>query len=201
MAVGTASIIAGAVLYIRQPKLLRIAPDHRAASTGSSPSSAKLTPLFVANYSVPPSNPKYISIPAIHITNTPVVQLGLQAGVIATPDNVYEVGWYAGSSLPGQSGAAFMYGHVSSWTAKGVFYNLRKLVAGDKIVVTRGDDTTFEYQVVSAKTFPADNVNMAEVLAPISPDKPGLNLMTCTGRVISGTSEFSERLVVFAKLL
>jgi hypothetical protein len=42
---------------------------------------------------------------------------------------------------------------------------------------------------------------MKQVLSPINPNKPGLNLMTCTGHVMKGTSEFSERLVVFTSLV
>jgi len=35
-------------------------------------------------------------------------------------------------------------------------------------------------------------------LSPIDPTKPGLNLISCTGDVISGTSKFNERIIVFA---
>jgi sortase A len=95
----------------------------------------------------------------------------------------------------------FIYGHVSSWTNDGVFYNLKKLKAGDTITITRGDNTTYNYQVVSVKIYPYNNVDMEQVLAPIDASKPGLNLMTCTGQVIKGTSEFNERLVVFTSLV
>ena len=42
---------------------------------------------------------------------------------------------------------------------------------------------------------------MSQVLSPVNPTKPGLNLITCTGQVISGTSEFNERLVVYTSLV
>ncbi|MEI9913455.1 MAG: class F sortase [Candidatus Saccharibacteria bacterium] len=60
----------------------------------------------------------------------------------------------------GQAGAMFIYGHVSSWTADGIFFNLKKLVQGDKIVITRGDNKTYTYQVVSTKIYPYNNVDM-----------------------------------------
>jgi len=129
------------------------------------------------------------------------VQLGLTgSNQVATPDNIYDTGWYNGSAKPGQSGAMFIYGHVSSWTADGVFFNLKRLKVGENITITRGDNTTYTYQVVSSKIYPYNNVNMQEVLSPINASKPGLNLMTCTGSLIKGTSEFSERLVVFTSL-
>jgi hypothetical protein len=40
---------------------------------------------------------------------------------------------------------------------------------------------------------------MTAALSPINPHKPGLNLITCTGNVIAGTNEFSERIIVFAE--
>jgi LPXTG-site transpeptidase (sortase) family protein len=114
---------------------------------------------------------------------------------------IYDAGWYNASAKPGQDGAMFIYGHVSSWQANGAFYNLKKLTAGDTITITRGDNATFTYKVVSSKIYPKDDVDMNAVLAPVDASKPGLNLMTCTGTVIKGTSEFSDRLVVFMSLV
>jgi hypothetical protein len=39
---------------------------------------------------------------------------------------------------------------------------------------------------------------MSALLSPINAGKPGLNLITCTGDVIKGTNDFTERIVVFA---
>lgn len=189
------------ILYAQEPRPPKIVSDPKSVSINSAPSSIKPSEKSVASYSVPPSDPKYITIPAIGISNTPILRLGLlKTGAISTPDNIYEAGWYDGSSLPGQTGAMFIYGHVSSWTADGIFHNLKKLVAGDSVIITRGDNTAFTYRVVSAKVYPYNNVDMTQVLAPINPSTPGLNLMTCTGQVIKGTSEFNERLVVFTSL-
>ncbi len=168
----------------------------------AAPSSVKPAPAAVAVYNVAPDLPKFITIPAIGVPQTRVVGLGqLKNGQIATPGNIYDAGWYKDSSKPGQLGAMFIYGHVSSWTANGVFYNLHKLRRGDKITITRGDNTVFTYQVASLKTYPANSVDMNAVLSPVSPGTPGLSLMTCTGTVIKGTSEFTERLVVFTSLV
>lgn len=183
---------------VPQPPKSAKAPDTSQAA----PSSVKPTAQAVATYTVPAPDPKYLSIPAINITNARIIRLGLlKNGQIATPDNVFDTGWYDASSEPGQSGAMFIYGHVSSWTADGVFYNLKKLQAGDLVTVTRGDNTTFTYRVTGSKVYPANSVDMNEVLSPVDPGRPGLNLMTCTGQVIPGTSEFNERLVVFTTLV
>jgi LPXTG-site transpeptidase (sortase) family protein len=190
------------VILLVHQKQTEPKPPPAALTSKSAPSSIKLKPQVVASYNVPPNDPKYIAIPAIGIANTPILKLGLtSSGQINVPDNIYDTGWYDGSSEPGQAGAMFIYGHVSSWTANGIFYNLKKLVLGDQITITRGDNTTYTYQVVSSKVYPYNNVNMSEVLAPITSNKAGLNLMTCTGQIIKGTSEFNERLVVFTSLV
>jgi sortase (surface protein transpeptidase) len=200
--VGLAGLIVAAVIYVGQPVPPKLTGKARSVDVASAPSSTKLSSKSVASYSVPAADPKYISIPAINISNVPVLRLGLMSdGVIATPDNIYETGWYDGSSLPGQLGAMFIFGHVSSWTADGVFYNLKKLIPGDTVTIIKGDNTVYTYSVVTSKVYPYKAVNMSQVLYPVNANDPGLNLMTCTGQVISGTSEFNERLVVFTSLV
>jgi LPXTG-site transpeptidase (sortase) family protein len=201
--IGVIGIGLSVALYRSEPKPPKAPPsDTKSVNVVAAPSSKKLAPKAIAAYTVPATDPKYIAIPSIGISNTPIVRLGLlKSGAIATPDNIFETGWYDGSSLPGQAGAMFIYGHVSSWTADGIFYNLKKLVAGDQITITRGDNKTYTYDVVSKQIYPSNNVNMNQVLAPVDGNMPGLNLMTCTGQVIKGTSEFNERLVVFTKLI
>lgn len=185
--------------------LLRSAPVTAPGTTvnaSSAPSSKKPSAKAVASYSVAPDLPKYIEIPSIRVARARVVRLGLTKDrQIASPDNIYDAGWYGGSAKPGQSGAMFIYGHVSSWTADGVFYDLKKLQPGDVVTIVRGDNHKFVYKVMSSKVYPADKVDMNAVLSPVKPGAQGLNLMTCTGHVIKGTSEFSERLVVFTKLV
>lgn len=165
------------------------------------PSSVKPSAKAVASYTVASDRPKYIDIPAIKVPTTRIMQLGVaKNNQIAAPRNVYDAGWYDRSAKPGQSGAMFIYGHVSSWQAKGVFYNLKKLKSGDQMTVTNGTNHVFVYKVIRTKTYPYNAVNMNEVLSPVG-SRPGLNLMTCSGRLIKGTSEFSERLVVFTSLV
>ncbi|MHB1865268.1 MAG: class F sortase [Candidatus Saccharimonadales bacterium] len=202
IAIGALGIGVSTYILINTPVPPKAVSEPKSISVNDAPSSVKPKPAVVASYSVPPSNPKYISIEAIGVKDVPIIKLGLlSSGAIATPDNIYEAGWYDSSSLPGQSGAMFIYGHVSSWQADGIFYNLKQLIPGDQVVITRGDNKTFTYVVVTSKIYQYNNVDMNQVLAPISSTIPGLNLMTCTGQVIKGTSEFNERLVVFTKLL
>ncbi len=143
--------------------------------------------------------PRYLNIPKLGV-HARVLSLGiLNNGALATPHNVFDVGWYNESSLPGQPGAMLFDGHVSSWTSHGVFYGIKKLVGGDIVQVVRGDGTTFSYKVVKSQTFDHDNVDMNSAIKPVDPTKPGLNLITCTGDVIKGTNEFNQRVLVYTE--
>jgi hypothetical protein len=89
-------------------------------------------------------------------------------------------------------------GHVSSWNAYGVFYNLHLLQPGDLIKVQRGDGKIFNYSVAAVKIYSKNSVNMKSVLSSIDALKPGLNLISCYGDVIKGTNEFNKRIVVYS---
>ena len=195
--------LAGTVVALHLKSVRTEAKLPPGAETSSrAPSTVRPDDQQVGLHAVAPNNPKYISIPSISTGNLRIFGLGLLAdSTIAAPGNIYDTGWYKGSAQPGQGGAMFLYGHVSSWQARGAFYDLHKMVPGQDIIVTRGDNARFTYRVVATKTYAYDAVNMKKVLAPIDAIKPGLNLMTCAGRIIKGTNDFDKRYVVFASLV
>lgn len=161
-------------------------------------STIKPTPKTVAAYAVAPNYPKILKIPSIGVDSI-VGQTGiLSNGALGTPSNVYYTDWYTGSAEPGQPGATLIDGHVSSWTAHGVFYNLHLLKPGDSIQIIKGDNSVVNYQVVKTQTYSSNNVDMQAAITPIDSSTSGLNLITCTGDVIKGTSQFNERVIVFA---
>ena len=165
------------------------------------PSTVKPSVSTLASYTVSPTAPRYLIIPKLNV-DARILSVGVNAsGALETPDNVYDTAWYDQSAGPGQPGAMLIDGHISSWTAHGVFYGLNTLAPGDTIQVQRGDGVTFTYQVVKSQIYNASNVDMSAALSPIEPGNPGLNLISCSGDVIPGTSEFNERIVVFANLV
>jgi sortase (surface protein transpeptidase) len=109
----------------------------------------------------------------------------------------YDSAWYNKSALPGQTGAVLIDGHVSSWNSHGVFYGLKSLVPGDTMSLQTGSGTVLNYKVVKTVIYKSNAVDMNAAISPVDPNKPGLNLITCTGDVIPGTSRFSDRLIVF----
>jgi len=166
-----------------------------AAPPSTTPPSSK----SVSSYTVGPNMPRYLDIPKLSV-HARVLSLGMKNdGSLATPGNVFDVGWYDSSSLPGQPGAVLLDGHVSSWTTHGVFYGIKTLVAGDTVQITRGDGTVFTYKVIRTQTYDSDSVDMNAAMNPVTLGKPGLNLITCTGKVKPGTSEFNQRVMVFTE--
>lgn len=169
-----------------------------AATTSAVPATTKPPVNTLADYVVAPDLPRYLIIPKLGV-DARVLAVGLDAqGAMKTPASVFDTAWFNESALPGQAGAMLIDGHVSSWTAHGVFHDLKKLFAGDVIKIQRGDYVIFNYEVVKVQLYDAGSVDMVAATMSIDANKPGLNLISCAGDVISGTNEFNQRIIVFA---
>ncbi len=164
------------------------------------PSTRRPTGNDFDKYKVAADLPRYMYIPSINVKAI-VRSVGqTKTGQVGSPDNVYDTAWFNQSSKPGQAGATLIDGHVSSWSTAGVFYNLKLLKPGQNIVIEKGDGSNITYTVVKTQIYDAASVDMAAVLNPVDPGRPGLNLITCAGSVIKGTNEFDKRIVVFAEM-
>ncbi len=175
--------------------------SKRTDKSGDNPAPSTTKPSGAAfnNYAVAPDLARYIKIPKLGVSAR-VLQTGVNSsGALGTPNNVFDAAWYTGSARPGQAGATLIDGHVSGWTTHGVFYNVLKLTAGDTLQIVKGDGTIVNYQVVKTQLYPADNVDMRAAITPVTAGKSGLNLITCAGQVKKGTSQFSQRVIVFAE--
>lgn len=195
--------IAGYQYVTNRVNAAHIAAEIDKANRGlpsSMPATTKPDDSAFRNYQVAPDAPRYIYIDRISV-KAMVKPMGLtREGSIESPGNVHDAGWFTSSAKPGQPGAILIDGHVANWSAKSVFHDLKNLRAGDIITVERGDGKKIEYKVVKAESYAADNVDMQAALAPVDPNTPGLNLITCDGKVIKG-NEFDRRLVVFTTQL
>lgn len=179
-------------------KLAKSTTPVAALASAAVPATTKPAVNSVAGYVVPPDMPRYLIIPKLGV-DARILSVGLDnLGALKTPANVFDTAWFNQSSLPGQQGAMLIDGHVSSWTAHGVFHDLKKLASGDVVKIQRGDGAVFNYGVVKVQLYEADSVDMVAATMSIDSSKPGLNLISCTGDVISGTNDFNKRIVVFA---
>lgn len=165
------------------------------------PSTTPPTAREFDQYVVAPDLARYIKISKISV-NARVTQVGVDSkGAVGVPRNTNDASWYIGSAKPGDSGATLIDGHVSSLDYKGVFHDLKKLVAGDNIQIILGNGSVLNYSVVTSRYYNDNNVDMVAALSPITSGKSGLNLITCAGKIKPGTASYSQRLVVFAILM
>jgi hypothetical protein len=200
---GYVSLVGWKSDHIAQVQAAKLTSQANQVAQQGSASSALATvkppPAAVSKYVVAPNLPRYLIIPKLGV-HARVLSVGVTAtGAMATPNNVYDTSWYNESAGLGQPGATLIDGHVSSWTSHGVFYGIKSLVAGDTIQAQRGDGTMYSYKVVTSKIYSAGQVDMTAAMTPIVTGQSGLNLITCTGDVIPGTSQFNKRIVVFAE--
>jgi sortase (surface protein transpeptidase) len=142
--------------------------------------------------------PIRVEIPAIGVSSE-LQRLGRdRRGAIEIPDVWDTAGWYAEGARPGQAGPAVVLGHVDSRYGPAVFFRLRELAAGDRIVITRDDGSRVTFVVDRlerhAKTrFPTDEVYLSTL-------EPTLRLVTCGGPFDRGSGHYQDNLVVFAEL-
>ena len=143
-----------------------------------------ITEAAVAEYNVAADRPRYLSVPKLGITNARVIPVGLStAGQLQTPNNIYDVAWYTGSSKPGTGGTMLLNGHNGGPTKTGVFKHLGDLVEGDIITVERGDGAIFNYSVVENLVFSLQEANqqMNRMLTTPETGKESISVITCTG--------------------
>ena len=146
---------------------------------------------------LPRSVPTRISIPALGL-DTPVVHLGVAAdGSIEVPVGGQPVGWFTGSPTPGQRGPAVILAHVTWNGARGAFFHLGEMRAGERLSVTRADGRRVTFRVTRVATF-AKATFPTETVYGNTPDAE-LRLITCGGDYHPGTKEpYADNVVVFA---
>jgi sortase (surface protein transpeptidase) len=149
---------------------------------------------------VPVAAPATLTIPLIGV-KTNLITLGLAAGgAMQVPSTVSVAGWYTGSPRPGSIGSSIIVGHVdgkvNATEARGVFYRLNTLKAGDKVFVKRSDGTTVEFRVTRVQQYLKDKFPTADVYGP-TPDAE-LRLITCGGTFDDAIGHYLSNIVVYA---
>ena len=167
-------------------------------SSATPPSSEKVSASSVRQYTVAPSNPRYIDIPKLGIHARVLSMTVNSKNELQAPYGIYDAGWYTSSALPGQNGAMLVDGHSGIGKTHGIFHDLSKLAAGDQITITRGDGQVFTYKVTKTAIVDAAKVDMGSLLVSQDTAKPGLNLITCAGDWIPGTFSLKQRALVYA---
>lgn len=151
---------------------------------------------------LPRSKPVSLDIPAIDVHSV-VRDLGLTTeGALETPapGPFYDdAAWYRYSPTPGSLGPAILLGHVDS-AANGpsVFFRLGELRRGDRVSVTRADDSIAVFVVDEVRQYPKNDFPTDTVYGDI--DHAGLRIITCGGAFDDSAGHYLDNIVVFASL-
>ena len=176
------------------PPQARPAPAPAAPAVSAAPAASGL-PSWGAPTS--PIRPTGLVVPSAGIDAAGVGKLGLDAeGELQAPETPNDVGWYSGSSAPGDSGPAVLVGHVDSYRGPGVFWNLRTLKPGDPIDVPRSDGTVARFALDRVETVDKDAFPTQAVYGPTA--GPSLRLITCGGAFDRSVRSYEDNVVVFA---
>ena len=157
-------------------------------------------------YNVPAGNPRYLSIPKLGIYNSRVIRVSKRGdGRLGTPTNIFDVGWYDGSSKPGQGGTMIIDGHNGGPNIEGVFKHIDTLVVGDVIeIAVGGSDVIYKYRVeenVEVKLENADKYMNKEARKSPIEGKESITLITCIGEWSEQQQTYLSRQFVRAVLI
>lgn len=173
---------------------VELSPSASPASTSSATSSAT----GAAEGTKAPA-PTQVTIPSLGVDSS-LMRLGLNTdGTVEVPpaEKGMTAGWYAGSAVPGQTGASVLIGHNDTRLGKAVFHDLKKIKKGADVFVVNGEGTTSHFTVtgtetVSKKAFPTDKVYGRT-------NDRALRLVTCDGS-FDAQGHPVDNLIVYATL-
>jgi hypothetical protein len=156
----------------------------------------------VESHTVDSTVPKYMSIGALNTGNLRIFAVGFDGNaVLGLPSNMHDIGWYDKSAVPGTGGVIVMnaYGEVNSSDAP--LIDALTLASGDRIVLTTGNDKTYDYTVqdvteVDIDTFNSDTTKSLGT-SYVESDE-GLNIIVQSGVWIPQINTYSDRIVIRA---
>ncbi|HVB77346.1 MAG TPA: class F sortase [Candidatus Nitrosotalea sp.] len=161
-----------------------------ALTTGPGPQSV---PRLRTVPTTPP--PLRLLIPSLHI-NAAVQALGVDsAGVLMTPADIWNVGWYRGGPPPGAAGDAVIDGHVGLPGSPLVFSHLATISLGAHVIAILADGSQRLFSVTSMGVWAADS-HPPNLFADGGSAR--LSLITCTGRYDAQSQTYADRLIVQA---
>lgn len=146
-----------------------------------------------------PGIPKTVRIPALDV-EAQIESVGNDSeGRMAVPAEDMNTSWYNPGFRPGQDGNAVLAGHFDKKDGSpAVFWDLKKLQAGDKIYVTDEKGKEREFEVTKTEVYPNKDFPIQQVFGGAT--DPMLNLITCYGTWNNG-SGYEDRYVVYSKLV
>jgi len=196
-----AGIIVGHTFSSSQnPDKQQVLSSSQKATQGQTISPSPTSIFLSHGMSNTPGLPQTISIPKINVyAHVESVAMDSQ-GRMGVPTNPDDTAWYSPGFRPGIKGSAVIDGHLDKVTgAPAVFWNLRQLAPGDKITVSEDNGNSYTFAVDHVVAYPYNQFPLTEVFGDA--DVPMLNLITCNGIWDKNSKNYSNRLVVYSKLV
>ncbi len=162
----------------------RAVTEDQSANVNTDLDEVEPTDAEVAEYTVAADRPRYLTIEKLGVEKSRVLAMSVnKTGELDTPRNIFDVGWYEGSSKPGQGGTMVIDGHNGGPHVHGVFKNLPNLTTGDIIQIERGDGAIFKYKVVENTSIDLNDSDAYMSTAMRSPETgiESVTLISCTG--------------------
>ncbi|SDU76912.1 LPXTG-site transpeptidase (sortase) family protein [Jiangella alkaliphila] len=191
---------AGSAPSPAQPTPSTTQPPSTTPPATESPAPAETGPAEPAvPAALPASRPAVVEIESLGVRRE-VIDLGLTGdGSMEVPQGPDPIGWYDQSPTPGESGPSVLAGHLTWNGTDGVFRHLDQLAEGDEVVVTREDGTVARFAVTHVDQYAKDAFPTARVYA--NTPGPELRLITCAGDLEPESGDYSDNVVVYARLL
>ena len=143
--------------------------------------------------------PVRLKIPAIGVDATIEIVGQTQTGSMDVPADARNVAWYKLGPAPGDSGNAVISGHLDDKKGPTVFWKLGKLKVGDKVTVIDSTGSERVFAVIAKEAYAFDKAPINKIFGfDLEHD---LNLITCGGRWNPKTHNYSQRLVVYTRLI
>jgi LPXTG-site transpeptidase (sortase) family protein len=120
-------------------------------------------------------------------------------GRMSVPFNAVDVGWYNLGVKPGESGQAVIDGHLDTSVVPAIFQSLNRLKVGDIVQIIDSNGHLWTFQIYQVSSFPDSQFPLETVFGPSLDSR--LNLITCQGDFNQQTRNYSDRLVVFSRLI
>ncbi|AVM25881.1 class F sortase [Bacillus pumilus] len=142
--------------------------------------------------------PAEITIPAIDVKAKVEKTTLSKDGSMGVPKNADNTAWFQDGPKPGDKGNAVMNGHVDNKWGPSVFYRLKELKKGNKVIVTSSSGKKRTFEVMKVQSYPREEKPNAFFGYAFTRN---LNLITCTGTFDHAAGTHEKRLVVFTQLI
>ncbi|MBX3016164.1 MAG: class F sortase [Caldilineaceae bacterium] len=143
--------------------------------------------------------PARLQIPRIGL-DAPIETVGQTPdGAMELPPNPDHVAWYQPGVAPGEQGNAVISGHLDDPYGPAVFWRLHELTVGDQMMVVDTAGITRTFTVIGAESYPSDQAPLDQIFGfDLERD---LNLITCDGSWDRRAKRYSERRVIYTRLV